>query len=119
MLKVYCFFVLNKSDEEDHRFHTLNRKVEELKDEFGSMLGPCAAKVTETCKLEKKTWLMLDSLIEKCKSMVEEVKKTTEEQVRGYHNNVNIKCSMQASSEQRVHTTCISYCVFCTNFKFV
>lgn len=48
---------------------------------FDELIQKCAGKVDDLNVLEKKTWLAMDSLSEKCSIMATEVDKTLEKQV--------------------------------------
>ncbi|XP_067931438.1 E3 ubiquitin-protein ligase TRIM71-like [Watersipora subatra] len=64
-----------------HQFQTLAGIADSFKKEFTELLTACSDKVTEICKLEKETWLTLDSIIAECHEMVQNAQKNMEDQI--------------------------------------
>lgn len=73
-------FVIISGD--DHSTIPLATARISLEAHFAEMIKKCSEKVTELCKLEKRTWQTVDELNEKCEAMIKQVDLTAEKQVQ-------------------------------------
>lgn len=65
----------------DHVFLTLSDVDAKLKAQFQAVLKKCAARLSEMCMFEKKTWLKLDTVEEECELLSQSVVEKTYELV--------------------------------------